>query len=127
MRNPEYWRRELQYAAVGITVAALVEVGANATGNATRIATSNGRSRGARRLGWLLLAGGVATAYAHLVPKGNWGLRSGAAFAQLPLVLSLHERLGVASSVRLAAWGALTGLALHALPVPAPGLPLPRR
>ncbi|HEY7838079.1 MAG TPA: hypothetical protein VIC54_05740 [Terriglobales bacterium] len=123
MRNPEYWQRELQYAAVGITAAVLVEVGASASSGAT----SDDRSHRARRWGWLLLAGGVATAYAHLVPKGNWGLRSGAAFAQLPLVLSLHERLGTASSVKLAAWGALTGLALHVLPVPAPARPLPRR
>jgi hypothetical protein len=113
MERQGFWGRELQYAAVGVAAAALVEIASSAT---------RGRTRGGARLGWLLLAGGVAAAYAHLVPSAHWGLRSGAAFAQLPLVASLHEHVDAANSLKLAAWGGLTGLALHHLPMPEPGL-----
>lgn len=114
MENRSCWQRELQYAAVGVISAVLVELGASVRQRAQPAA-----SRGTR-WGWLLLAGGVAAAYAHLVPSAHWGLRSGAAFAQLPLVTALHSHVDAASSLKLAAWGALTGLALHQLPVPDP-------
>ena len=102
------WRRDLQYAAVGIVTAAIIEV-----------LTGAGEGAGARRaeVGRVLLAGAIAAAYAHVVPAESWGARSGAAFAQLPMVVSAHASLGEAPPLRLGIWGALTGLALRLLPL----------
>lgn len=99
------WKRELQYAAVGVVTAALIELFATQLEGA--------RERRRPSLAKLLLAGGVAAAYAHLVPRQSWGLRSGAAFAQLPAVASVHSSLGGGSPLQLGVWGALTGLAMQ--------------
>ncbi|MGH9475835.1 MAG: hypothetical protein ACRD1C_05845 [Terriglobales bacterium] len=49
------------------------------------------------------------------MPAEQWGLRSGAAFAQLPWIASLESSLGGPRPLELASWGALTGLLLRLL------------
>ncbi|HXE31727.1 MAG TPA: hypothetical protein VN515_08000 [Terriglobales bacterium] len=103
----ENWQREVQVLAVGITAAVAVEFLSRAW--------SGEEHSPARKAGQLLLAGGMAAAYARLVPRSSWGLRSGAAFAQLPLVSTVHTRLSPAPPFPMTLWGALTGLALRAV------------
>lgn len=93
----------MQFAAAGMVAAALVE------------ATTGGQRPRRQSLGRCLGAGGAAFVYAHLVPAEQWGLRSGAAFAQLPWIASLESSLGGPRPLELASWGALTGLLLRLL------------
>lgn len=94
----EAWERNLDVVAAGVAAAALLE-----------LVTGHHRSRPAS-LGRCLLAGGVALAYAQFVPAGDWGARSGAAFARLPWVGALASSLGGAETLERAGWGGLTGL-----------------
>lgn len=76
------------------------------------------------------LGGALAAAYSRLIPWEEWGLESGIAFAQLPVVLSLaglrpsermratiegREMQMATQAAELALWGALTGTALRFL------------
>jgi hypothetical protein len=97
----EPWQRNVNYAAAGVLAAALVELAA-------------GRGHGrAQTLGRVLSGGAVALAYANLVPRSAWGLRSAAAFAQLPLVRTLEAGLGHSRGPALAAATGLAGVALR--------------
>ena len=98
------WQRNVNYAAAGVLAAAVVE-----------LVAGQGHSR-AQSLGRVLAGGAMAAAYANLVPRSNWGLRSGAAFAQLPLVGVLGAHLGAARGLELTASGALSGWALRLTP-----------
>lgn len=70
-----------------------------------------------------VLAGVLAGAYAWLVPRRDWGARSGLAFAQLPVVMALARAPGKAgggpdalhNAAELALWGATTGVLMRAL------------
>jgi len=95
--NSESWQYDLQYAAIGVLAAAAIEFFAPR-----------------HRLAPLLMAGVVAAAYAHMVPEPKWGARSGATFAQLPLVAGVAG-MGSDSRVRAGAWGGLTGILLRAI------------
>jgi hypothetical protein len=76
------------------------------------------------------LGGVLAAAYSRLIPWEDWGIESGIAFAQLPMVASLaglrpmeRERAELAGreaqmarqAAELALWGALTGTAMRML------------
>jgi hypothetical protein len=98
------WERNLQVAAAGIAAGALLEL---------VIGKQRTRSASLRRC---LLAGGVALAYAQLVPSTAWGPRSGAAFARLPWVRALGSSLGGAEPWEPAGWGGLTGWLLRWAP-----------
>ena len=100
----EDWRPALQVAAVGVTVAALLELVLPARRETTQ-----------ERVAHCLVAGGVAAAYAQLVPAHSWGARSGAAFGQMGLMRAVQARVGMAPGLKLAAWGALTGWSLRRL------------
>ncbi|MGH9468603.1 MAG: hypothetical protein ACRD1Y_14735 [Terriglobales bacterium] len=93
----ERWQKNLQIAATGVVVAALIEA-----------ATGSERSR-LESVARCLLAGGLAFAYTQIVPEAHWGVRSGASFAQLPWVATLESNLGSVRPLELAAWGGLTG------------------
>jgi len=71
------WWRNLDYAAAGIAAGALVE-----------LLTGARRTRSESLL-HCLSAGGIAVAYANLVPPSIWGATSAARFAHLPVIASL--------------------------------------
>jgi len=87
--------RNLQCAAAGVAAAVAVEMLVGA------------RPSPGERLRRCLAAGGAAVAYGHLVPASLWGVRSGVAFAQLPL--------GRARTLEALVWGGLTGWLLRAV------------
>ncbi|HEV2445875.1 MAG TPA: hypothetical protein VGS58_08140 [Candidatus Sulfopaludibacter sp.] len=64
-------------------------------------------------LGRCLLAGGAALAYANFVPRSHWGVRSGIAFAHLPAVSAMRNRLAPPAPFEHAALGALIGWLLR--------------
>ncbi|MGH9488213.1 MAG: hypothetical protein ACRD04_11575 [Terriglobales bacterium] len=99
----ERWQRNLEFSATGVMAAALVEL--------------LGGSRHSRleSISRCLLAGGVAFAYAQVIPPRQWGVKSGASFAQLPWIASVEESLGGSRPLELACWGGLTGLFLKLL------------
>lgn len=76
------------------------------------------------------LGGTLAAAYSRLIPWEDWGIESGIAFAQLPMVASLaglrpgeraraelagREMQMARQAAELALWGALTGTAMRFL------------
>lgn len=92
-----------QYAAVGVLAAATVEMVAHAPRPRARV--------------WvpLILAGATGVLYGNLIPRGEWGARSGAAFAQTSVMTHLHRHWAATDPLQLTAWGALTGWALRRL------------
>lgn len=111
-----HWRSLLRNASVGIISMAAVEA-----------LESDGRERSASSVAVNMAVGGaLAVAYARLVPAEHWGIESGAAFAQLPLVLSLSrlrrgsglaharfERSRMRQAAELSLWGMATGFLMH--------------
>jgi len=76
------------------------------------------------------LGGTLAAAYSRLIPWQEWGIESGIAFAQLPVILSLAgmrrteraraemdgaEAQMARQAAEMALWGALTGTAMRYL------------
>lgn len=92
-----------QYAAVGVAIAAGLELVGHAP-----------RSR-SHLLAALALAGGAAVLYANLIPTEEWSARSGVTFAQLPLLERFSSNVAGSGPLQTTAWGALTGWALRRL------------
>lgn len=95
------WPRNLRFMAAGVAAAGLVEV------------LAGGQRSRLESLGRCALVGGIALAYANLIPAGQWGLRSGAAFAQLPIVTAVEARAPAQRPAEFAAAAGLAGLLLH--------------
>ena len=103
------WAAWIQNAALGVLAASLVEFVERRPpekGDWTQLAGVAGR--------WAA-GGAMAAGYARLVPREHWGMRSGVAFAQLPVVLTLHETLGGGGDAagwmaKFAVWGAVAGI-----------------
>lgn len=85
---------------------------------------------GMERLVDFALGGALAAAYSRLIPWENWGIESGIAFAQLPMIASLaglrpaqraraetagREMQMARQAAELALWGAFTGTAMRFL------------
>lgn len=110
------WAAWIRNASLGLAAFALVDF-------VERKPLRNGDCESWARLASRWALGAVlAAAYARLVPSEHWGLKSGVAFAQLPVVTALSQALttgtGIGSSTRvasLASWGGLTGLLIHYL------------
>lgn len=105
------WAAWIQNAALGVLAASLVDFVERRPaekGDWTQLAGIAGR--------WAV-AGAMAAGYARLVPREHWGVRSGGAFAQLPMVLTLQETLGggaaAGRTAEFAAWGAVAGVLLR--------------
>jgi hypothetical protein len=97
----QVWQSNLEYVAAGALAAGLVE-----------LAAGRGHTR-AQTLGRVLAGGALAAAYANFVPRASWGVRSGAAFAQSPMVRALDSALGAAAGLEMAAAGGLAGMVLR--------------
>ncbi len=108
------WGAWIQNAALGVLAASLVDFVERRPpedGNWAQIASVVSR--------WAI-GGAMAAGYARLVPREHWGVKSGVAFAQLPVVMTLHEALGgggeaAGRTAEFAAWGAVTGLLVRFL------------
>lgn len=97
----ESWLRQLEVAAAGVAAVTLIELFARRRRPRTQL------------LGRCLLGGATAVAYANLVPRAYWGVRSGAAFASLPPVSAARRHLASSLPFEPAAIGALTGWLLR--------------
>ncbi|MGH9417311.1 MAG: hypothetical protein ACRD01_11860 [Terriglobales bacterium] len=93
--------RNLRFAAAGIAAAGLVEI------------LAGGQRSRLESLGRCALLGGIALAYAYMIPVGNWGLRSGAAFARLPIITVVESSAGAQRPAEFVAAGGLAGLLLR--------------
>ncbi len=102
------WAAWIQNAALGMLAASLVDFVERKPpekGDWTQVAGVVGR--------WAV-GGAMAAGYARLVPREHWGVRSGIAFARLPVVMTLQEALGAGGAAgrtaEFAAWGAVAGV-----------------
>lgn len=115
------WQTLLKNASLGILTMAAVKL-LQRGGEADRPGSSQVLD--------FALGGALAAAYSRLIPWEDWGIESGIAFGQLPMVASLaglrpgeRERAELAGremqmarqAAELALWGALTGTAMRYL------------
>ncbi|MGH9534852.1 MAG: hypothetical protein ACRD2E_08340 [Terriglobales bacterium] len=110
------WADWVRNAALGVLAASVVDFLQRRS-----VRTGEWEAMAALASRWTLGAV-LAAAYARLVPAEHWGVASGMAFAQLPMVASLRQALAgegdknaAARAAEFATWGALSGVLIRYL------------
>ena len=115
------WQSLLKNASLGLLTMVAVKVLQRGSGE---------QHTGMEQVVDFALGAALAAAYSRLIPWEDWGIESGIAFAQLPMVASLaglrpgeraraelagREMQMARQAAELALWGALTGTAMRYL------------